>query len=220
MAVDGRSASSVLRDATLPAQNRVDLANRLGGLLADLHTLTGVSVPVRTAADHLRAVIDLMPAVRTLDAALADRLCGLLNRLEQTLPLRDHRDVVIHGAFRPGQVVVDDAGLLYVLDLDGVSRGDAAQDLGTASAHLSWDAIRQPSQGVQFGLVDQALLTGYGARGLAVHRASLTWWRAAALAQIAARRFRRLEIADWDLVPQLIELAESLIDGRADSETP
>ena len=120
--------------------------------------------------------------------------------------------MLIHGAFRPGQVVIDDAGALYLLDLDGVCRGDATQDLGSASSHLSWQAIRQPSRSVELRLIDQALLAGYGLRGLAVNPASLVWWRTAGLAQIAARRFRRLEVADWALVPRLIELAESLLD--------
>lgn len=219
VAADGRSASSMLRDVSLSAQSRIDLAERLGELLADLHALPGVPVPVRTASDHLRAVADLMPSVRLLDPPLADRLRRLLDRLERALPPRDHEDVLIHGAFRPGQVVVDDAGLLHLLDLDGVSRGDAHQDLGTALAHLSWAAIRQPSSGVQPGDLDQALLAGYGAHGIPVRRASLIWWRAAVLAQIAARRFRRLDVADWPVVPQLIDLAETLIAGRTGSVT-
>ena len=119
-------------------------------------------------------------------------------------------------AFRPGQVIVDDAGRLYLLDLDGVCRGDAAQDLGNASSHLSWQAIRQPSQGVELRLIAQALLAGYQSRGRAVDPVSLVWWQAAALAQIAARRFRRLEVADWALVPRLIDLAESLLHCPAD----
>ena len=217
-AVDGRSASAVMGDAQVSIHRRVDLANRLGGLLADFHTLTGVSVPVRTASDQLRAVTDLVPAVRSLDAALADRLGTLLDRLSRYVPLGDRRDVLIHGAFRPGQVVVDDAGALYLLDLDGVCRGDATQDLGSASSHLSWQAIRQPSRSVELRLIDQALLAGYGLRGLAVNPASLVWWRTAGLAQIAARRFRRLEVADWALVPRLIDLAESLLDCSQTSE--
>jgi hypothetical protein len=208
--VDGRSVSAVMGDAQVSVHDRVDLANRLGGLLADFHALAGVSVPVRTASDQLRAVTDLIPAVRILDVALTDRLSKLLDRLGRHLPLSDRRDVLSHGAFRPGQVVVDDTGRLYLLDLDGVCRGDAAQDLGTASSHLSWHAIRQPSQRVELRLIDQALLAGYQSRGLAVNPASLVWWRTAGLAQIAARRFRRLEVADWALVPRLIDVAESL----------
>ena len=218
-AVDGRSASTVMGDAQVSVHARVDLANRLGGLLADFHTLTGVSVPARTASDQLRAVTDLMPAVRSLDGALADRLSRLLDRLGGHLPLGHRPDVLSHGAFRPGQVVVDDLGRLYLLDLDGVCRGDAAQDLGNALSHLSWQAIRQPSRTVELRLIDQALLAGYRSRGLAVNPASLVWWRTAGLAQIAARRFRRLEVADWALVPRLIDLAESLLDCSQTSET-
>ncbi len=218
-AVDGRSASAVLRDASVSEQARVDLASRLGELLADLHSLTGVSVPVRTPSDHLRAVADLVPAVRLLDTALADRLSRLVDRLDAQLPLSDHREVLIHGAFRPGQVVVDGGGLLHLLDLDGVSRGDAAQDLGSASSYLSWQAIRQPSHDLELRSIAEALLTGYRSRGLAANPASLVWWQTAVLVQIAARRFRRLEVAHWALVPRMIDLAESLLDGSQTSKT-
>ena len=217
VAADGRSASSMLRDVSLSAQSRIDLAERLGELLADLHALPGVPVPVRTASDHLRAVADLMPSVRLLDPPLRDRLRRLLDRLERALLPRSRGRADPWGV--AGQVVVDDAGLLYLLDLDGVSRGDAHQDLGTALAHLSWAAIRQPSSGVQPGDLDQALLAGYGAHGIPGVEHPWIWWRAAVLAQIAARRFRRLDVADWPMVPQLIDLAETLIAGRTGSVT-
>ena len=82
----GRGAVRVRADARpfgiRPEPNRP--GQRLGGLLADLHTLSGVPVPRRTASGHLRTVTDLIPAVRTLDAALADRLSRLLDRLGRT----------------------------------------------------------------------------------------------------------------------------------------
>ncbi len=210
-AVDGLSASAVMRDTRVSIHNRVNLGNRLGGLLAEFHTLAGVSVPIRTASDYVRDLTKLIPAVSIVDAALADRLRRLVDRLGGHLPPGDRRTVVTHGAFRLGQVVVDDAGRLYLLDLDGVGRGDAAQDLASASGHLSWQAIRHPNQREEFRLIDEALLGGYEARGRAVNPTSLVWWRAAALAQIALRRFRRLEIGDWALVPRLIDLAESML---------
>ena len=89
-----------------------------------------MSVPARTPSDHLRAVADLVPAVRLLDTALADRLNEARRPPRPAMPLGDHRDVLIHGAFRPGQVVIDDVGLLYLLDLDGVSRGMPLKILG------------------------------------------------------------------------------------------
>ena len=132
-----------------------------------------MSVPTRTPSDHLRDVTDLLAAVRILDAALADRLGRLLDRLDRRLPLSDDRTVLIHGAFRPGQVIVDDAGLLYLLDLDGVCRGHAAHDLGSVSGHLSWQAVRQPGRELELRMIDEALLAGHGSRGPAVDPASL-----------------------------------------------
>jgi aminoglycoside phosphotransferase (APT) family kinase protein len=216
-AVDGRAASAVLRDDTVPVPRRIDLANRLGGLLADFHALTGVSVPLRTTADHLGALAGLQPAVDIMDAALGDRLRRLLDDLARHLPPDDRSAVLTHGGFRPGQVTVDDVGRLCLLDLDGVCRSDAARDLGNALGHLSWQAIRQSLRSSEVRLLSQALLAGYQSHGRQVDPISLAWWHAAALAQIAARRFRRLEVADWVLVPQLLDLAENLLHSAQTS---
>lgn len=215
VALPGRSASAVLRDTAVAVPRRVDLARSLGGLLAEFHALSGVTVPHRTASDQLRALTDLLPAVDIVDPTVAGRLRGLLDRLGRQVRFGDHHDALIHGAFRPGQVVVDETGLLHLLDLDGVGRGDAAQDLGTATSHLAWQAVRQPGQADELHTVQDALLAGYRASGATVHPASLAWWRAAALTQIAGRRFRRLEMGDWALTSQLLDQAEGLLDdGR------
>ena len=110
---------------------------------------------------------------------------------------------------------MDAGGSGYLLDLDGVSHGAAAQDLGNALSHLAWQAIRQPSQEVELELIGDALVAGYESSGTGVDSESLAWWQAAAAAQIVGRRFRRLEIADWALVPALMDVAESRLDGSA-----
>jgi hypothetical protein len=212
-AVQGQSVSAVLRNPAVSDRSRRNLVFRLGGLLADFHNLTGVSVPARTASDQLRDVAALLPAVRILDAAGADSLRRLLDRLGREFPRHDHREVLSHGAFRPGQVIVDEANQLHLLDLDGVCRGDAERDLGSASSYLSWQAIRPPTGRVDLPGFDEALLAGYAARGRYANPASLVWWRAAGMAQIAARRFRRLEVADWPSVARLVDLAGSLLDA-------
>ena len=232
-AVQGQSVSAVLRDPAVSDHSRRHLVFRLGGLLADFHNLTGVSAPARTASDQLRDVAALLPAVRILDVARADSLRRLLDRLGRQLPRHDHREgdhregdhregdhregdhreVLSHGAFRPGQVIVDEADQLHLLDLDGVCRGDAERDLGSASSYLSWQGIRPPTGRLELSGFDEALLAGYAARGRAANPASLVWWRAAGMAQIAARRFRRLEVGDWPSVARLVDLAGSLLDA-------
>ena len=96
-----------------------------------------------------------------------------------------------------------------------MSHGAAAQDLGNALSHLAWQAIRQPSQEVELELIGDALVAGYESSGTGVESESLAWWRAAARRRSSARRFRRLEVADWALVPALIDVAESRLDGSA-----
>jgi len=210
-AVPGRPVSEVLVDPSRPAADRVQTAADLGRLLADFHALPGVSVPVRSAADQHRELAELLPGVRLLDPRLGDRWAAALSRLQQTAPPAPEDLALTHGGFRAGQVLLDRTGLT-LLDLDGVSRGDPARDLGTAAAHLTWQATKQPSQAETLQLAGAALLSGYQRQGRSLDPDRLRWWQAAALLQVAARRYRRLETADWPLVPALLDRAEDLID--------
>jgi len=146
-----------------------------------------------------------------MDAELDDRLGHLLGALEARLPASHGQAALLHGGFRLGQVIVDSAGSLTLLDLDGVCRGESAQDLATALGHLCWQAIRQPTYRTTLQLAEQAFLAGHQRRAGAVDPVGLSWWRAAALLQVAARRFRRLEVWDWRSVPLLLDLAEDLL---------
>jgi hypothetical protein len=55
-----------------------------------------------------------------------------------------------------------------------------------------------------------AFLTGYEHHAGPLSPDSLAWWRAASLVQLAGRRYRRLEVADWPRLPALIDLAETV----------
>jgi Ser/Thr protein kinase RdoA (MazF antagonist) len=210
-AVAGRSVSAVLGDSRVPVPDRVDISARLGGLLANFHALSGIPVPVRTAADQLRALRELGAPVRAIDAQLGDRFTGALDTLGRRTPVTDEPGVLTHGGFRPGQVIIDQAGRLTLLDLDGVRRGDAAQDLATALAHLSWQAIKHPAHDITLRQAETSFVSGYTRGGGAVDPARLRWWRAAATLQVAARRFRRLDVPDWTLIPQLLDRTEALL---------
>jgi aminoglycoside phosphotransferase (APT) family kinase protein len=209
-AVDGRGAGTELADPRLAEARRARLAHRLGELLGAFHGLAGVEAPRMSAADQLRSVRTAALALRHVDPGLGARLDLLLDRLAASAP-PDGPDVLTHGGFRAGQVVVCHGGELRLLDLDGLCAADRARDLATALAQLFWLGVRRPEHRAVRPAIERGLLSGYEHRAGPLDRDTLRWWRAAALLQVAVRRYRRLEIADWPSVPALVDRAAELV---------
>lgn len=209
-AIRGRAVSAVLGDPAVPAGERVRLAHRLGDLLARFHRQSGVTAPRWSAADQVAGLATSMAAVRSGDAGLGDRLSSVCDVLAAHVPACG-TEVLGHGGFRAGQVVLSDDGRLIVLDTDGLCLCAPGRDLGSVLAHLRWQGVRHPEQQQVLCDAGRALLSGYQGRAGAVDTQALLWWRAAGLLQVAVRRYRRLEIADWPAVPTLVDAAAELL---------
>jgi aminoglycoside phosphotransferase (APT) family kinase protein len=208
----GVAATAVLGDASAPLAARARLAHGLGALLAELHGVADADVPPSTPEDHLAAVRGSARAIVRADAALGARLLGVLDRLEAQPPSTT-ATMLCHGGFRAGQVVVSENGDLAVLDLDGCYLGDGGRDLGTALAHLFWQVARQPDQHAVMHHLEDALLAGYRERAPEGSIVALDWWRALAFLQLAARRYRRLEVSNWRRVPALVDAAARMAES-------
>jgi aminoglycoside phosphotransferase (APT) family kinase protein len=208
-AIPGRKVSSVLAAPAEPVTRRLRLAHELGGLLALFHG-RDVTAPGRSSLDQLASLETLLPAARLCDPVTADRVTRLLDLLATRAPATS-TEVLGHGGFRPGQVVWSPHRGLVLLDTDGARRCDQGRDLGSALAHLRWQAIRRPGQRPVLHRAEQALLAGYVDRTQVTDREALTWWRAAGLLQVALRRYRRLEVSQWRLVPELVRAATDLL---------
>jgi aminoglycoside phosphotransferase (APT) family kinase protein len=192
---------------------RLRLARDLGALLAGFHDRPVATRRRWSSSDQLAALVPMLAAARICDPATAGRVSRLLDRLACRLP-PPSGDVLAHGGFRAGQVVRSPGGRLVVLDTDGARRSDPCADLGTALAHLRWRAVRNPGQRATLVRVEQALLSGYGAVAGDPDPAALAWWRAAGLLQVALRRYRRLEVAAWGRLPELVDAASELVADR------
>jgi len=98
-----------------------------------------------------------------------------------------------------------------IIDLDGLCWANPARDLGNFLAHLRWKAIREPHHAGFIGAAIPSFLEGYETvRDIPAER-----WRAcyeaASLLKIAGRRFRKLTVSEWPLVPRLFDEAEALL---------
>jgi aminoglycoside phosphotransferase (APT) family kinase protein len=217
-AAPGQVLSAVLREPSRPEAERLRYARRLGELLAEVHAAPSTGQPPWSAEDELAELETLLPPTCHADPAVGRSLAALLDRLADRAP-EETDPVLSHGAFRAGQVLVD-GGHLSLLDLDTVSRADAARDAGNALAYLSWTEVRGASPpGLAAGL-HEAFLAGYAAGRTPLGGPVLAWWSAAAMAKIAGRRYRTLATAEWSQVPELLRRAGTLLDPAAAGAVP
>jgi aminoglycoside phosphotransferase (APT) family kinase protein len=123
--VDGETlARRILRDEKFAAV-RPRLAEQCGEILARIHSIPLAEVPGLDRPDVLAKLRETLAEFDDPSPALE---LGL-RWLEQHRP-EPTDDVVLHGDFRNGNLVVGPDGIRAVLDWENVHRGDPMQDLG------------------------------------------------------------------------------------------
>ncbi|MGH3743458.1 MAG: phosphotransferase family protein [Mycobacteriales bacterium] len=167
--VEGETiARRILRDDTFAAV-RPHLAAQCGEILARVHTMDPAALPEPSDEDvlgMLTARLDEMgwPSP-TLELAL--RWLGA-NRPPPT------GDVVVHGDFRHGNLIIGPDGVRAVLDWEVVHRGDPMEDLGWLCVR-AWRFGASPPVG-GFGAY-RDLFTAYErVSGRAVDPDVVRWW--------------------------------------------
>jgi len=168
--VEGETlARRILRDDRYAAA-RAALAGDCGRFLAGLHALSPAAVPGMSSVDPLarcRESLALVgPATPTMELAF--------RWLEAHRP-PDRPPVIVHGDFRLGNLVVDEAGLVAVLDWELVHEGNPVEDLGWLCTK-AWRFGTAPPVG---GFASrEELLAAYAAAagGADVGPGELHWW--------------------------------------------
>ena len=123
--VEGETlARRILRDEEFAAV-RPRLAEQCGEILARIHSIPLAEVPGLERPDVLAKLRETLAEFDDPSPALE---LGL-RWLEQHRP-EPTDDVVLHGDFRNGNLVVAPDGIRAVLDWENVHRGDPMQDLG------------------------------------------------------------------------------------------
>jgi hypothetical protein len=115
----------------------LDAARSAGHALAWLHTVAvapGPGIP-RTAATELHRARSRLKLLATIgmQAPVNDLAAELLGGFAGA---RCERLRLVHGAFRPNQLIFADPATPSITDLDGAGAGDPALDIGEFLAHL------------------------------------------------------------------------------------
>jgi aminoglycoside phosphotransferase (APT) family kinase protein len=167
--VDGETIPRrILRDPALAAPGR---AAELGGLLARLHAVPLPEVPGVLPAGEALAWLHraYLAGGRVPPPGLALGLRELGDR-----PPVPAGEVLVHGDFRLGNLMLGPDGVRAVLDWELVHRGDPVEDLGWLCAKVWRFGSAQPAGGLGSR---EELLDGYAAvAGWQPTAAQLRWW--------------------------------------------
>ena len=167
--VEGETiARRILRDERF-ATVRPHLAEQCGEILARIHSIHIDAIPNLDDRDPLTDTSAMIHSFEDASPALELGLAWLeRNRPEPS------DDVVVHGDFRLGNLIVGEEGIRTVLDWELVHRGDPSQDLGYLCVRAWRFGGEQPVGG--FGAYED-LFRGYErASGRTVDRDRVRWW--------------------------------------------
>ena len=176
--VDGESVAPRLLKKDEYASAREALPAQLGDALARIHTIDADAVEGVAAAGGDPAL-----AACELWEAEIDRIGEPLPAVEAGLRwLRLHppppaRGGLVHGDFRLGNFIVDEAGLAAVIDWELAHGGDPAEDIGWLVLR-SWRFGRDQMPVAGVGRLDPFLDAYEAAGGDRPDRERLLWWEA------------------------------------------
>jgi len=200
--------------ATLATGQRGDAFFQLGRALRALHaTASPASFPPslrftpeaieRTAATIGEARPDIAPVVQQLSRKL----------IAQHERYSAGEYVFLHGDLHPKNILLD-RERLWLLDFDQAARGVAAVDLGSVIAGFHCEACIGSLTCREVSSFTHAVLSGYGPLSAVGTLESLRWHIAAALLhERALRAVTRIRTRVLHKLPQLLEIAEAVLDG-------
>jgi len=161
-------ARRILRDDDFAAV-RPRLAEQCGEILARIHSIAPEDVPGLPRADVLSELGEKIRSYRDPSPALE---LGLRWLQEHRPPPTD--EVVVHGDFRNGNLIIGPDGIRAVLDWELTHRGDPMQDLGYLCVRAWRFGVDRPVGG--FGDYED-LFRGYErVSGRRVDPEVVRWW--------------------------------------------
>jgi hypothetical protein len=210
-AAEGQSLGHRLFSPGSSARVRRAAAGAAGRALAALHGCAGPVGPVRSLAEEVEDLRRQARVVARVDAELGRGVDAVLDELDRR-SAADAAPVPAHGSFRPDHVILDGTQV-QLIDLDGYGWAEPTRDAGNLLAYLRWRALRDPRWAPAVADSRAGFLAGYaGADELDGERCALH--EAVSAVKIVVRRFRRLAVSEWAVVPELVEAASALLRGR------
>lgn len=159
---------------------------RVLGALRALHGSAMENLPVFSHGDEIAVVERWVKTLATLDAGGTDTIRRLVPIWRVRTP-PTQRCVTVHRDFYSRQVLLG-ANKTTLIDLDTLSSGDAAVDVGNFLAHRWLDALQHAGPAAAEGFEHHAreTLVAYQASGGRLRGTHLRWYWASALLRLGA----------------------------------
>lgn len=171
----------------LDLQTRLALAHELTDILADLHGAQLADVipdnPALTALAPYQA-----RAAQMADEMAAELRIGLW-WLQENIPVSTGH-AIVHGDYRPANILIRDGRVSAVLDWEFAHPGDPIEDVGWYLA----DIYRRQHFIPGHYEPDTFLARYEKRRGVSVERAALAWWSVFALQKLATIAVETLQV--------------------------
>ncbi len=213
----GRTERTLLKDTNtlgLDQATRVHIAQQMTDALIAIHRIDVERVP------HLRAdarppapreLAQLAAAVERDGLGREPELVLAARWLHSHLPAAPARETIVHGDYRPANVLVDQGQLSAVLDWELAHRGDPAEDLGWYLS--SWYRHEHFIEGAWSP--EQFMARYEQGAGMRVDRAAVQFWGVFAIYKLAIMAFNSVRaLADGDqarLAPPPHRMIEALM---------
>lgn len=171
--LDGETIGpKILKSETLAAA-RTRLPAETGAALARIHALAPADLPELPESSGLGQVDQYEEIYRDFDAPRP--VFDLAIQWLRAHPPAPLPPVLVHGDFRLGNLMVNEAGLAGVLDWELAHRGDPREDIGWICVN-SWRFGRADRRVGGFGDLDGFLAAYRDAGGADISPAQIDWW--------------------------------------------
>lgn len=183
--VDGRCDGFVLT-ADSPTEQRAALAERIYDELARIHLVDVDATGLRDALDDpgsaaANAAVDHWEAeLRRVQLEPEPELTWVIAWLREHAPVSP-RTTLVHGDFKPGNLLLDGDRVSAVLDWETAHLGDPHEDLGWVTNPLRAREHRIPGAWEP----DDLLARWSATTGFDVDPAAVTWWQVLANVKLA-----------------------------------
>ncbi len=164
-------ARKILRDEPYAYARSVSVG-QMGEALAKLHSAPVESVVGLEHVDPLKKYRDVLDDIGHASATF--ELAFRWLQAHQPAPVAD---VIVHGDFRLGNVIIDENGLAAVLDWELAHLGDPAEDMGWLCVRAWRFGGKQPVAGL--GTYTELLRAYEQAGGVSVSEERIHWWEVA-----------------------------------------
>jgi tRNA A-37 threonylcarbamoyl transferase component Bud32 len=202
------------RVADLLLENQSEIYAKFGAAIARLHQISPPANLTRFTRLSINRLPRVLEAIQNVQPELAPQTAKLAEKLAETFEFDTESEVCLHGDVHAKNVIWQD-GALTLIDLDQISVGQAACDVGSFLAGLEYKKCTGELAAKKCSQFAESFLSGYAqARALPPEK-SLRWHTAMALfAERAARSISRVRVDGLNCLGEILKASEKILEGE------